>query len=178
MKNIFILLAVLVLQLQTLPAIANSENLTAFLENLDGSYKGRGKASVSPAADPQKIVCRVVNSFMADTSTLHLEGDCATTQGKVKIDAEFSVVGGKFQGSFLAPIANSKVTKSNGVLVDGNLVVSTSYVNNGSGGLTRVRQIISPKESGGFHAKFLKFDHAAGDYLETGNVEFKAQEGS
>ena len=158
MKNIFILLAVLVLQLQTLPAIANSENLTAFLENLDGSYKGRGKASVSPAADPQKIVCRVVNSFMADTSTLHLEGDCATTQGKVKIDAEFSVVGGKFQGSFLAPIANSKVTKSNGILVDGNLVVSTSYVNNGSGGLTRVRQIISPKESGGFHAKFLKFD--------------------
>ena len=178
MKNIFILLAVLVLQMQTSPAIANSDNLTVFLANLDGSYKGRGKASVSPAADPQKIVCRIMNSFMADTSTLHLEGDCATTQGKVKIDAEFSVVDGKFQGSFLAPIANSKVTKSDGVLVDGSLVVSTSYVNNGSGNLTRVRQVISPKDSGGFHAKFLQFDNAAGDYLETGNVDFKALEGS
>ena len=172
------LLTSLVLQVQTMPAFADSHDLSAFLASLDGSYKGKGKAKISPAAEPQKIVCRVMNSFMDETATLHLVGNCASTQGKVKIDAEFSVVDGKFQGSFLAPIANSKVTKSDGVLVDGSLVVSTSYVNNGSGSLTRVRQIISPDEEGGFHATFLQFDNAAGDYLETGSVEFKAQEDS
>lgn len=143
-----------------------------FLEGLNGEYRGRGEAVIELSNRQERVSCKLENDFNSEQQILSIVGICATTQGKAKVDGKLSMVDGKVVGSFLSPFKNSEITQENSNYDDGKLTISTSFVNKDTGNLSRMRQIVVSNPEGGFNSTFQKFDNAAGDYKDTGYVEF------
>jgi len=143
-----------------------------FLEGLNGEYRGRGEAIIELSNRQERVSCKLDNAFNSEQQTLNIVGVCATTQGKAKVDGKLSMVDGKVVGSFLSPFKNSEITQETSNYDDGKLTISTSFVNKDTGNLSRMRQIVITNPEGGFNSTFQKFDNAAGDYKDTGFVEF------
>ncbi len=148
------------------------ETPAKFLETLNGEYRGRGEAIMELSNQQERVSCKLDNNFSTEENILSIVGVCATTQGKAEVQGKLSVVDGQVVGSFLSPFKNSKVTKETSNYDNGTLVISTSFVNNDTGNLSRMRQIVVSNPAGGFNSTFQKFDNAAGDYKDTGYVEF------
>ena len=178
LKNI-ILISALNLLLMVMSAYAGEtlktaaeETPQAFLEGLNGKFRGRGEAIIELTNRQERVSCKLANTLADDTKVLSISGICATTQGKASVDGKLEVVDGKVVGSFLSPFNDSEITQSHSNFSDGKLVLSTSFVNKDTGNLSRTRQIVVSNESGGFNSTFQKFDNSAGDYKDTGYVEF------
>ena len=125
-----------------------------FLQQLEGKFRGKGEAVIPISQKVERVGCSVENTFHADTQTLAIDGKCATTQGKSDVKGSLQVMDDGVEGSFLSPFADSTITQSSSVFQDGRLIVSTSIVNNSTGNLSRLRQIIAGNEEGGFTAIF------------------------
>jgi len=143
-----------------------------FLEALNGEFRGRGEAVLEITNQQERVSCKLDNIFSSEEQILNIAGVCATTQGKAEVEGKLSVVDGKVVGSFLSPFKNSEITQETSDYKDGKLVLSTSFVNKDTGNLSRMRQIVASNPEGGFNSTFQKFDNAAGDYKDTGYVEF------
>lgn len=143
-----------------------------FLETLNGEFRGRGEAVLEITNQQERVSCKLDNNFSSEEQILSITGVCATTQGKAEVEGKLSVVDGEVVGSFLSPFKNSEITKETSYFADGKLVLSTSFVNKDTGNLNRMRQIVVSNPEGGFNSTFQKFDNAAGDYKDTGYVEF------
>lgn len=148
------------------------ENAENFLESLNGEFRGRGEAILELSNRQERVSCKLDNTFNSENKVLEIAGVCATTQGKAEVEGKLSMVNGKVVGSFLSPFKNSKITKETSNYDDGKLVISTAFVSNDTGNLTRMRQIVVNDEKGGFNSTFQKFDNASGAYKDTGYVEF------
>lgn len=165
--SLSVLLATIVIS----PIVAE-ETAEKFIETLAGDFRGRGEAIIELSNSQERVSCKLNNAFDASQKTLSIAGVCATTQGKAEVEGKLSMVDGKVVGSFLSPFKNSKITKETSVYLNGKLILSTSFVNNDTGNLSRMRQIVASAPDGGFNSTFQKFDNAAGDYKDTGYVEF------
>lgn len=143
-----------------------------FLQELEGNFKGSGEAIVGIARQTEKVNCRVSNVFDVDVSALSIKGRCATTQGKTNVEGQLQVKDGKVIGSFLSPNPNTEITKSSSQIVGDKLIISTSMVDKNTGNLSRMRQIVTTEDEGGFKSVFMRFDNAKGSYEETGSVDF------
>ena len=147
-----------------------------FLQMLDGKFRGRGKVVFQNMTGEQPVSCRIENSYDEAQKVLSVTGNCASTQGKTVVKGQLEIVEGKIAGSFISPNAKSEITQSNGEIRGDELIVSTSFVNNDSGNLSRIRQIVVlPTEDGtGFMSKFQSYDNASKEYQDTGWVEFSS----
>lgn len=148
------------------------ETAEKFLETLNGEFRGRGEAIIELSNNQERVSCKLNNAFDAEQKVLSIQGVCATTQGKASVEGKLTMVDGKVVGSFLSPFKNSEITQETSDYDDGKLILSTSFVNKDTGNLSRMRQIVVSGEEGGFNSTFQKFDNAAGDYKDTGYVEF------
>ncbi|MGI9350317.1 MAG: hypothetical protein ACR2O3_02040 [Rhizobiaceae bacterium] len=143
-----------------------------FVQQLEGKFRGKGEAVIPISQKVERVGCSVLNTFQVDTQTLVIHGKCATTQGKSNVKGSLQVTDDGVAGSFLSPFADSTITQSSSVFQEGRLIVSTSIVNNSTGNLSRLRQIISKNEEGGFTAVFQKFENASDTYHDSGTVVF------
>ena len=147
-----------------------------FLQALNGEFRGRGEAIVELSNRKERVSCKLDNKFNAQSQVLNIVGICATTQGKAEVEGQLAIMQGSVVGSFLSPFKNSEITKETSDYSDGKLILSTSLVNKDTGNLSRMRQIVESAPGGGFNSTFQKFDNAAGDYQDTGYVEFSPSE--
>lgn len=152
-----------------------AERGAAFLRQLQGSYRGRGVALIPGRPKEERVICQLTNQFEEEGSALVVEGECASTMGKTRVEGRLAQEGERVTGSLMNALKGSTMTRSRGVFSeDGALVVFSSFVNNSSGNLTRTRQVIR-KEEAGFAADFYTFDNASGDYEPVGSIAFSAQ---
>ncbi len=153
------------------PAYADSP--AKFLAGLDGEFKGRGMAILEFSDKEQRITCKLKNNFDETQEELHISGECASTQGKASVNGKLQIVDGQITGSFFSPFPNSEMTTSQGTISNGSLVVSAAFVNNETGNLQKVRQIVSRATNSGFDSKFQSFDNASDSYQDAGSMKFK-----
>ncbi len=155
---------------------AFADAASEFLASLDGKFRGRGMATLEFSDEEQRVSCRIENKFDQSSSELKISGECASTQGKTTVRGKLSVKDGEITGSFISPFPNSELTTSNGVLKDGSLVVSATFVDNDTGNLRRFRQIVSTEKENGFSSSFQSYDNASKLFKEAGSMEFSRTE--
>jgi hypothetical protein len=153
-------------------APAFADPASDFLKGLEGSWRGRGSALLPGRDKPERVTCQVKNDYQGDA--LVVNGECASTQGKAAVSGRLSHAGEKVSGSFLNALPGATMTKSTGALSGGNLVVSSSFVENATGNLTRTRQVIR-KGGSGFKADFFTYDNASGSFQPSGSITFSAK---
>jgi len=153
-------------------APAHADPAADFLKGLEGSWRGRGSAILPGREKAERITCQVTNDY--ESGALVVKGECASTQGKSAVSGKLSHAGEKFTGSFINALQGARMTKSAGSLSGGNLVVSSSFVDNGTGNLTRTRQVIR-KGGSGFKADFFIYDNASGSFKPSGSITFSAK---
>lgn len=144
-----------------------------FLQALEGIYRGKGEAVMPVSQKTESLRCSLTNSFNLETKTLEIDGRCATVQGKSNVKGSLVVKDTEIVGSFISPFDDVTITQSTNEYTNGKLVVSTSFVDNKSGKLSKLRQVIKRKDDDVFEAVFLKFDNASSSYLENGSVVFQ-----
>ncbi len=143
----------------------------SFLRSIAGDWRGRGEASIPGRESAEKISCRVSNTYDEARSELVVTGQCATTQAKNAVNGRIQHNGNSVSGAFLSAFDGATVTKSNGSLQGQTLVVSTNFVDNATGNLTRSRQVIR-KEGSGFSAEFYLFSNKNGAFERAGSISF------
>jgi hypothetical protein len=161
----------LLLMLVAYPAKADAG---AFLRGMEGSYRGSGTAKIPGRDKLENVSCRVSNSYDGNTNILAITGNCATTQAKNVVRGELKHDGNNVTGSLIGAVDGLSLTKSSGTLNGNQLVVSSSFVSNNTGRLTRSRQIIS-RTGSGFNTQFYTFDNKSGSFIKAGSINFTSR---
>jgi hypothetical protein len=143
----------------------------AFLQSIEGSWRGRGTAMIPGRRNAERVICQLENAFLATDSALEINGNCATTQSKSSVSGRITFSGDSVSGSIIGNMDGATITKSEGSFSDDELVVSTNFLNNATGDLTRSRQVLRKTEPG-FEAEFYTFDNRQGKFLKTGSIRF------
>lgn len=152
--------------------VAHAADVSAFLQGLDGKFRGRGKATYAGGKKTVKVSCQIANKVSADKSKLKISGVCATTQGKASVKGELRFRGSKVSGAFFSPGVRMKLTKSSGSIKGNQLVIVSYFIDTGSGALTRIKQIVK-RGKGGFSSRVLTYDNASKKYKQSGSIKFK-----
>ena len=147
-----------------------AESAGEFLKSLEGHYRGRGSAEITPGRPAERVACQVSNRYDAKASALVVEGNCASTQGKSKVDGRITHQGNDVSGMLISSL-DASVTKSTGYMKDDRLRVFTSFVENVTKKLTRTLQVISHADNG-YEADFYVFDNKSGKYEKSGHMSF------
>ncbi|MCG6856471.1 MAG: hypothetical protein LJE67_00220 [Salaquimonas sp.] len=141
-----------------------------FLEKLAGEFRGRGTASLPGRDTPEKVSCKISNSYDAATKALVVKGNCASTQAKTTVSGKMVYDGDKVSGSLFTS-GESIVTKSSGSVKGEKLTVSTNFSDKVSGKLTRTLQVIR-STSRGFDADFFIYNSSNGKFERAGSIKF------
>lgn len=145
---------------------AKAETAAQFLESLEGTYSGRGKAQVI-GSEMETVACRINGDFAS--GKLSVSGECASTKGKGKVNGGITAKGNSLSGSFVSPRPNVEITRSSGEFKGGKLHLSLAMMDNQVGKLMRVRQVIS-RTSDGMNAEFFLYDNATDTYKPSGSI--------
>ncbi|MFK5979131.1 MAG: hypothetical protein QM488_09620 [Rhizobiaceae bacterium] len=144
----------------------------SFLKGLDGSFRGRGKASYAKGKKKVNVSCQISNKLSADGNKLEVTGVCATTQGKANVKGQLILAGTKISGAFFSPSANMNLTKSFGEIKGNVLTVTSYFVSDQSGMLTRIKQVVQ-RTAKGFSSSISTYDNASKTYRQSGLIKFK-----
>lgn len=151
---------------------AHAVDATSFLKGLDGAFRGRGKAIYANGKKTVNVSCQIANQLSSDGNDLKITGVCATTQGKAKVKGRLKLSGSKFSGAFFSPSATMKLTKSYGVVKGDALTMTSFFIDNSSGALTRIKQVVQ-KTNAGFSSSISTYDNASKKYKTSGTIKFK-----
>lgn len=153
---------------------ARADAAADFLRTLEGSWRGRGSATIPGRLTPERITCQITNTYEAASGDLVVEGECASTQGKTPVQGKLSHKGSAVSGSIISTLRGATVTTSSGSISGGKLLVSSTLVEDATGRLVRTQQVIR-REGGGFEASFFTYDNASGAFKPAGNLMFSAK---
>jgi hypothetical protein len=143
----------------------------AFLRSIEGSFRGSGTAAIPGRDEVENVSCRVSNAYDQQASALVVSGNCATTQAKSAVKGQLTHNGDSVSGSLISTAGGTSQTSSSGEVNGNTLVVSTNFIDNRTGKLTRSRQVVS-KTGGGFRAEFYTYDNRAGKFMKAGSIRF------
>ncbi len=144
-----------------------------FLKQLEGNWRGRGQATIPGRKNAERITCQVTNIYEAASSELLVSGECASTQGKTPVKGRLSHTGNTVSGSLIDAYKGATVTKSVGSVSSLSLDVSSNFVDDATGNLTRTRQVVQLSDTG-FSADFFTFDTRAQEFKPAGSLTFSA----
>lgn len=150
---------------------AHASDATQFFQGLDGSYRGRGKAHFNDGKKSFIVSCQIANKVSANGNKLKISGVCATTQGKAPVRGELNLKGASVSGAFFSPSANMKLTKSWGQVVKNKLTVTSFFIDEQSGALTRIKQIVL-KIKGGFTSSISTYNNITKKFQNSGTIKF------
>lgn len=151
---------------------AHATDAASFLKGLDGSFRGRGKATYANGKKTVNVSCQIANHLSTDGSDLKITGVCATTQGKANVKGRLKLLGSKFSGAFFSPSVTMKLTKSYGVVKGNALTMTSFFVDDRSGQLTRIKQVVQ-KTNAGFSSSISTYDNASKKFRTSGTIKFK-----
>ena len=160
--------------LQPNPALS-TETTADFFGSLQGDFRGRGTAIPESGAGPIRISCKITTEYSTEGKKLTVAGDCASTQGKAKVNGELAHLNGKISGSFISPFSDMEMTTSSGTFGDGILNVVSNFVHNETGELRRIRQVVE-RDGDGFKAAFYAFEKSSQQYKEAGSIVFSREQ--
>lgn len=145
-----------------------------FLRNLEGTWRGRGSATIPGRDTPERITCQITNTYEPASGDLIVAGECASTQGKTPVQGKLSHQGNAVSGSIISSLRGATVTTSSGSVSGSRLTVSSSLLEDATGRLVRTQQVIR-KSGSGFEAAFFTYDNASGAYKPAGNLVFSTK---
>lgn len=152
------------------PAAADAGS---FLLSIEGAWKGRGTARIPGRENEERISCKVDNRYEEKSAALEITGNCATTQSKSSVSGRLSHSGDEVTGSLMGTFEGATITRSSGKLSGNRLVVSTNFLDNATGNLTRSRQVIR-KTGSGFEAEFYTYSNKQRKFVKAGSIAFSA----
>jgi hypothetical protein len=77
---------------------------------LVGEWIGRGAMRTSPAADPERVYCKVANTLSDDGRSLHQKGRCSLASNSGPIDGVIAAMGASLYGGTLNSLASKGPT--------------------------------------------------------------------
>jgi len=169
------MLAILVLAgagLGASPRPARADGLAMqFLKSLEGNFRGKGTVKFYGRDSAERVICKLSNHYDGAAGALVVAGDCASTQAKSPVDGRISANGDKVSGMFISSVGGTTITKSYGSVSAGRMVITTNLVDNATGNLTRIMQVMR-RSAKGFDAEFYTFSNASGRFERTGTMQF------
>ena len=78
----------------------------AFLARLVGEWIGRGAMRTSPAAEPERVYCKVANTLSDDGRSLRQKGRCSLASTTGPIDGVIAAMGAGLYGGALNSLAS------------------------------------------------------------------------
>lgn len=139
---------------------------------LDGKFRGSGTSIVGSKNKKVRISCQLTNSYDKAAGKLKMTGKCASSQGSRKVNGTITHAGNKVTGTYISLRSSIKITRTSGKIGSNSVSVFASYVDENSGNLGKIRQVIQLKGSG-FQANFFAFDNKVKKYKPVGVISFK-----
>ncbi len=168
MKRILVAIAALMLIVPTASMAATNKVFSA----LEGKFRGKGTAIVGSSGKKVRISCQLTNSYNEKTGKLKMNGKCASTQGKRKINGAIAHKGNSVSGSYFSVRSGVKMTKSSGKTNGSNMTIFASFFDEQIGSLIKIKQVIKVS-GGGFNANLLTYDNKTKKYKSAGKISFK-----
>ena len=153
------------------PSVATAATNKVF-SALEGKFRGRGTAIVGTSGKKVRISCQLTNSYNEKTGKLKMNGKCASTQGKRKINGAIAHKGNSVSGSYFSVRSGVKMTKSSGKTNGSNMTIFASFFDEQMGSLIKIKQVIKVS-GGGFNANLMTYDNKTRKYKTSGNISFK-----
>ncbi|MEM7303653.1 MAG: DUF1579 family protein [Pseudomonadota bacterium] len=127
-----------------LPNNAQAAGAKAFLEKMQGKWRGRGKVKATPTAKSRRVNCTITGTLNEGTRKLENAGLCATAQGRQRVSGSigYSADGSKIAGVFFRQSGDVQVTKSRGTVSGNTLLLTSTLVGARAGRLVRTRTTV------------------------------------
>lgn len=139
---------------------------------LDGKFRGSGTSVVGSKDKKVRISCQLTNSYDKASGKLKMAGKCASSQGSRGVKGTITHAGNKITGTYISLRSSIKITKTSGKIGSNSVSVYASYVDESSGDLGKIRQVIQLTSSG-FQTNLYAFDKKAKKYESVGVISFK-----
>ena len=139
---------------------------------LDGKFRGSGTSIAGTNNKKVRISCQLTNSYDKAAGKLKMTGKCASSQGSRKVNGTITHAGNKVTGTYISLRSSIKITKTSGKIGSNSVSVYASFVDENSGSLGKIRQVIQLTD-GGFQANFFAFDNKTKKYKSVGVISFK-----
>ena len=106
---------------------ASADAASAFLDALNGSWKGRGTVQNKADSKPEAVICRIKNNRSGSGRKLASSGICAGAQAKANIAGRlsYSADTGLFTGRLLSTGTDDGATNSSGTVTGSTLSLKT-----------------------------------------------------
>lgn len=103
------------------PSLADAG--TDFLQQLAGTWKGRGVMQTKPDSEPEAVICRFTSRLSKNGRRIDNRGQCAGAQAKVNVAGSLSYnpSTGKFTGRMLSTGSKDDESTSSGSLAGNSL---------------------------------------------------------
>lgn len=165
------------LPLTALLAALNGGAATAaedpFLSRLVGEWTGRGTMQTSPAAEPERVFCRIANSLASDGATLQQRGRCSLASNSGPIDGTISAMGANLYSGALNSLASKGPARISGSASGSRLELSSEYVDTFDGKPARATIVIDLIAGGGYRLVSTRLDPAGA--WKASEIVFSAQ---
>jgi len=105
----------------------------AFLVRLVGEWTGRGTMRTSPAADPERVYCKIANTLTEDGRALQQKGRCSLASNSGPIDGTIAAMGSNLYGGSLNSLASKGPATIAGSANGNRLELNAEFVDTFSG---------------------------------------------
>jgi hypothetical protein len=115
----------LLLAVGALPALAGEDPL---LSRLEGEWIGQGMVRMGPAAEPERIYCKIANKLVDGGLALEQKGRCAVATNSGRLTGKIAAKGqGRYEGSLDSPQTAGPAVLA-GHAESGKIVLSARFV--------------------------------------------------
>ncbi len=124
---------------------------TEFLQQLAGTWKGRGIMQTKPEAKPEAVICRFKSRLSQNGRRIENSGQCAGAQAKVKVAGylSYNAATGKFTGRMLSTGSKDDESSSSGSLAGNSLRMKIVRFDTRQNVISRGTVVVTPTENAG-----------------------------
>ncbi len=144
-----------------------------FLSRLVGEWTGRGTMQTSPAAEPERVYCRIANALASDGATLQQRGRCSLASNSGPIDGTISAMGANLYSGSLNSLASRGPAQVTGSASGSRLELSSEYIDTLNGQQARATIVIDLIAGGGYRLISTRLD--GGGPWKASEIIFSAQ---
>lgn len=143
------------------------------LSRLEGEWIGQGMVRMSPAAEPERIYCKVANKLVDGGSALEQKGRCAVASNSGSLKGKIAARGeGRYEGSLDSPQTAGPATLA-GQAAEDKIVLSAQFIDRFSRrpSLSIISLIVS--DNGDYRLVSDTLNPESGKHFQTSDIIFK-----
>jgi hypothetical protein len=162
--------ASLLLVVCALPALAADDPL---LSRLEGEWIGQGTVQKGPAAEPERIYCKIANKLVDGGSALEQKGRCAVASNSGRLRGKIAAKGqGRFEGSLDSPQTDGPAVLA-GHAQNDKIVLSARFVDRFSKRPSNSTISLFVGDGGAYRLVSDTLNPGTGERFQASNILFK-----